>query len=233
MIAPGAAGLLLAGAGAAALLTDQVWVSGALCVVLLLLVLGGPTGRRWPYIAAALISGLGVFILSPFLAVIGTTIIWSGPTVPVLGVIDVTQEELVEAALNATRLTAVALAFAVYALRLDHDALLASAGRVRRSAFIAALAIRLVPSLERDAVGLAEALRGRGLELHGVRSRSRLVSPLVAGSLERALNLAESMEARGFGRAGRTRLPGPRWRPRDWLVALVAVMLPVGVALWL
>ncbi len=233
MIAPGAAGLLLAGAGAAALLTERVWVSAGLSLVFLLLVLTGPAGRRWPYLAAALVSGLGVFVLSPFLAVNGTTILWSGPTVPVLGVIDVTREELVEAALHATRLTAVALAFAVYALRLDHDALLAAAGRVRRSAFIAALAIRLVPSLERDAIGLAEAVRGRGLELQGVRARSQLISPLVAGSLERALNLAESMEARGFGRAGRTRLPGPRWRVRDWLVAALAVALPLMVALWL
>lgn len=233
MIAPGAAGLLLAGAAAAALLTERVWVSGALSLILLGFVLGAPAARRWPYIAAAFISSLGVFVLSPFLSVQGTSIIWSGPTVPVLGVIDVTREELVEAALNATRLSAVALAFAVYALRLDHDAMLASAGRVRRSAFLAALAIRLVPSLERDAVGLAEAVRGRGLELHGMRARGQLVSPLVAGSLERALNLAESMEARGFGRAGRTRMPSPSWRARDWAVALLALALPVGVALWL
>jgi energy-coupling factor transport system permease protein len=66
-----------------------------------------------------------------------------------------------------------------------------------------------------------------------MRARGQLVSPLVAGSLERALNLAESMEARGFGRAGRTRMPSPAWRARDWAVALFALALPVGVALWL
>ena len=159
--------------------------------------------------------------------------LWSGPIVPVLGVIDVTSEEILEAALFSTRLLAVSLAFAVYALRLDHDTLLAAAGRVRRSAFIAALAIRLVPSLERDAFGLAEAVRGRGIAVEGLRGRARLLSPLVAGSLERALNLAESMEARGFGRAGRTRLPGRKWRGRDRLVVAVAAIVPLAVALWL
>ena len=233
MIAPGAASLLLAGTAAAALLTRHVWVSGAIAAVLLVLVLRAPARRRWPYLVAAFMSSAAVFVLSPFLAVHGTSVLWSGPIVPVLGVIDVTREEIVEAGLFSTRLLAVALAFAVYALRLDHDALLAAAGRVRRSAFIAALAIRLVPSLERDAFGLAEAVRGRGVAVEGLRARSRLVSPLVAGSLERALKLAESMEARGFGRAGRTRLPGRRWATGDRLVAAAAVILPLVVALWL
>ena len=35
-----------------------------------------------------------------------------------------------------------------------------------------------------------------------MRGRARLLSPLLAGSLERALNLAEAMEARGYGRPG-------------------------------
>ena len=233
MIAPGAAGLLLAGASAAALLTQHIWVSGLIAIVLLVVALGAPAKRRWPYLVAAFVSSAAVFVLSPLLAVHGTSVLWSGPIVPVLGVIDVTSEEILEAALFSTRLLAVSLAFAVYALRLDHDTLLAAAGRVRRSAFIAALAIRLVPSLERDAFGLAEAVRGRGIAVEGLRGRARLLSPLVAGSLERALNLAESMEARGFGRAGRTRLPGRKWRGRDRLVVAVAAIVPLAVALWL
>ena len=67
------------------------------------------------------------------------------------------------------------------------------------------------PTLERDAAGLVEALRGRGARVEGMRARARLLSPLLAGSLERGLNLAEAMEARGFGRAGRTRAPAPPW----------------------
>ena len=69
------------------------------------------------------------------------------------------------------------------------------------------LATRLFPTLGRDAAGYVEALRGRGVEVEGLRGRARLLSPLLAGSLERSLNLAESMEARGFGRPGRTRAP--------------------------
>ena len=95
--------------------------------------------------------------------------LWEGPTLPVLGPLDVTTHELYEAALNALRLTALALAFSAYALLLDHDRLVAGAGFARRSALAVALATRLVPSLERDAAGLAESVRGRGVQLRGVR----------------------------------------------------------------
>jgi energy-coupling factor transport system permease protein len=66
----------------------------------------------------------------------------------------------------------------------------------------------------------------------GVRGRVRLVSPIVAGSLERALNLAEAMEARGYGREGATRAPSPRWRSLDRL-ALVGSLVLVAGAVWL
>ena len=61
----------------------------------------------------------------------------------------------------------------------------------------------------------------------------RQLSPLLAGSLERGLNLAEAMEARGYGRAGRTRAPRPPWRIRDRAALVVAVAIVVVGALWL
>jgi energy-coupling factor transport system permease protein len=87
--------------------------------------------------------------------------------------------------------------------------------------------------LERDAAGLVEALRGRGVEVSGVRGRARLLSPLLAGSLERALNLAEAMEARGYGRPGATRAPRPGWRARDRAALVAAALLVAMGALWL
>ena len=104
-------------------------------------------------------------MLTPFLAATGDALLWEGPTVPVLGPLDVTGEELEVAALNGLRLAAVGLAFAAYALLLDHDRLVQAAGFARRSALAVALATRLVPTLERDAAradrGAARA-RGRG-----------------------------------------------------------------------
>lgn len=233
-MSPGPAALLLAAAGTAALLTDRLWAIALLTMVLLAVCLRAPSERRRVYFFGAVSTGLGVLVLSPFLwSSPDGTILWEGPTIPVIGPLDVTTTELAEAALNGLRLTALALAFAAYALLLDHDRLVAAAGVARRSALMVALATRLVPSLERDAIGLAEAIRGRGVRLEGARGYATLLSPLVAGSLERASDLAEAMEARGFGRPGTTRAPRPPWSTRDRLALPLAALIVAVAALWL
>jgi energy-coupling factor transport system permease protein len=232
-MSPAPAAALLAAAVAAALLADRTSSVATIAAVLLLVCLRGPAGRRRLYVAGALISGLSVFVLTPFVATVGWHVLWSGPSVPVLGRLDVTREELHNGLFQGLRLTAVALAFSAYALLLDHDRLVQSARFARRSVLAVALATRLVPTLERDAAGLVEALRGRGVVVAGARGRARLLAPLLAGSLERALNLAEAMEARGYGRPGATRAPRPRWGPLDRGALLAAVVLIAIGVLWL
>jgi energy-coupling factor transport system permease protein len=230
-VRPTAAAILLGGLAVSALVADRLWALGALGAVLLAVCLrAGP--RAKPYLWGSLVSAAFVFLLSPFLQTTGYHVLWSGPIVPVLGQLDVTSEELRLAGVNGLRLAAVGLAFAAYALLLDHDRLLAAA-TARRSVLGAALATRLVPTLERDAHGLVEALRGRGLPPNGLRGHAALLSPLLAGSLERGLNLAEAMEARGFGRPGRTKLPSPPWRARDLLAVLLGLLAIVVAVLWL
>jgi energy-coupling factor transport system permease protein len=232
-VRPAAAAALLAGLAAAALLAHRTVSVAAIAALLLVVCLRAPAERRRLYLVGAIVSGLAVVLVTPFVETIGSHPLWTGPTVPVLGQLDVTSEELRNGLFQGLRLTAVALAFAAYALLLDHDRLVQSAGFARRSVLAIALATRLVPTLERDAVGFVEALRGRGVEVSGMRGRARLLSPLLAGSLERALNLAEAMEARGYGRAGATRAPRPGWRARDRAALVGAALLVAMGALWL
>ena len=230
---PAAAAALLAGLAAAALLATRLASVAAIAALLFVVCLRAPARRRRLYLVGALVSGLAVVVLTPFVETIGSHPIWTGPTVPVLGQLDVTREELRNGLFQGLRLTAVALAFAAYALLLDHDKLVQAAGFARRSVLAVALATRLVPTLERDAAGLTESLRGRGVEVSGVRGRARLLTPLLAGSLERAFNLAEAMEARGYGRPGATRALRPGWRARDRAALAVGAALVVIGALWL
>jgi energy-coupling factor transport system permease protein len=232
-VSPVPAAALLAGFAAAALLADRTISVAIIAAGLFALCLRAPRGRRWPYLVGTLASGLVLFLFSPLVARYGGVVYWEGPEVPVIGQLDVTSEEVSEALFQSLRLIAVGLAFAAYALLLDLDGLLLAGGRLRRSVLAVALATRLVPTLERDAAGYVEALRGRGLIVEGVRGRARLISPLVAGSLERSLNLAESMEARGFGRPGRTRAPSPPWTALDRLAIVAAVAVVVMGAMWL
>jgi energy-coupling factor transport system permease protein len=226
---PAAAISLLAALAAAALLATHVWAATLITGVLLLVCLRAPRGQRRIYIAGTAVSAAALFVLTPFIETLGSHPIWSGPIVPVLGQLDVTIEELSSAALNALRLAAVGLAFAAYALLLDHDRLLQAV----RFARPAALATRMLPTLQRDAAGFLEALRGRGVAVTGVRGHATLLSPLLASSLERGLNLAEAMEARGYGRSGRTSIQQPPWRALDAVLVLVAAGVVVAGALWL
>jgi energy-coupling factor transport system permease protein len=232
-VSPAPAAALLAALAAAALLADRVASVAVIAAVLFVVCLFGPRGRRKLFLAGALLSGLAVFVVTPFVATVGWHVIWSGPTVPVLGQLDVTREELHNGLFQGLRLTAVALAFAAYALLLDHDRLVQSARFARRSVLAIALATRLVPTLERDAAGLVEALRGRGVEVTGVRGRGRMLVPLLAGSLERSLNLAEAMEARGYGRPGATRALQAPWGVAERAALAGSVLIVAIGALWL
>ena len=226
------AAVLLAALAVTALVADRGWTVAAIAVLLLVSCLWARARSR-VFLLGALSSALFLFLLTPLLLVEGADVLWRGPIVPVIGELNVTREELVASAVQALRLLAVTLAFAVYALLLDHDRLVHAVSFARRSVLAVALATRLLPTLERDAGGLLVALRGRGIEVEGVRGRARLLGPLLAGSLERGTSLAEAMEARGFGRPGRTRLPAEPWTVLDYVALVAAAGLIVGGFLWL
>jgi energy-coupling factor transport system permease protein len=232
-VSPGPAAALLAALAAAALLAHRPATVAVIAAGLLVVAFRAPRARRRLYLIGVLVSCVSLVVITPFVESIGVHVLWSGPTIPVLGTLDVTSEELRNGVVQALRLGSVMLAFAVYALMLDHDRLVQSAGFARRSVLAVALATRLIPTLERDERGLIEALRGRGLAPEGVRGHAALLSPLLAGSLERGLGLAEAMEARGFGRPGRTRVPRPPWGAPDWLAIVGSVAIVVMGLLWL
>lgn len=230
---PSAALALLGACVVTALVVAHPLSLALLAAVLLVLLLRAPWRRARLFLLGIAVSSFGLFLIFPLTAHTGSHPLWNGPILPVLGSIDVTREELATGAVQTLRLATVALAFALWALALDHDRLVREIRLARRSVLTVALATRLIPTLERDAAGFVEALRGRGVVVEGLRGRSRLLAPLVASSLERALTLAESMEARGYGRAGRApleRLPFS-WRERAALA--FSLLLVVSSLLWL
>ncbi|HEX6703052.1 MAG TPA: energy-coupling factor transporter transmembrane component T [Gaiellaceae bacterium] len=231
-MSPGPASALLAALATAALLADHI-ASVAAIAALLLAVCVRAGRRSRPYLLGILVTSGSVFLLTPLVESVGSHVLWTGPIVPVIGALDVTREEVSYAATQALRLASVSLAFAVYALLLDHDRLVRAARFARRSVLAVALATRLVPTLERDAAGMLEALRGRGVTIAGARGYARLASPLLSGSLERGLNLAEAMEARGYGRGGSTRAPRAPWTAIDRIALAASAAIAVGGWLWL
>lgn len=133
----------------------------------------------------------------------GATVLVRGYEVPVLGSLDVTLESLAAGAVLAERILVVTMAFAVWSACVDPDRVLRVVRRVaRHSALTATLVSRLVPVAAGDLARLREAaaLRGPGAAPAG---RAALARRLVAGSLDRAVDVAATLELRGYALPGR------------------------------
>jgi energy-coupling factor transport system permease protein len=138
---------------------------------------------------------------------------------------DVTLEALGAGGLAGLRIVALVLPLGVLTATVDPDELLRLFRRVSyRSALTAALAVRLVPVLARDAGRMGDAMRCRPKP----PGRLAAARAALAGALDRAVDVAAALEVRGYARAGRPhRIPRP-WSRHDLRVAAAAIALAVG-----
>ena len=154
----------------------------------------------------------------------GLTVIARLGSVPVLGQVDVTLEALVEGAVLGARVVVVVLCCALFAAAVDPDAVLRGFGRVSlRSGLTAALATRLAGVLARDARRMADARACRAQPA----PRAAVLRAVATGALDRAVDVAATLEVRGYG--GPRRGPRPRepWSRHDIAVLAAAVAIVV------
>jgi energy-coupling factor transport system permease protein len=195
-------------------------------------------------VAAALAAGLGTELRQmmrwgiPFAIVVmainvlvtrdGATVIFRGPQLPWAGQVDLTWEALVYGAMLGLRFLAIFGAAIFLAAAVDTDELLRALRRVSlRSGVTAALAMRLFGVLRRDAARLADAQRCLP---DGGASRLQVLHAVTTGALDRATDVAATLEVRGFGAGGRPpRMPRP-WSRHDLAFAASAVALCVLAA---
>ena len=171
---------------------------------------------------------LGVFIVivNGLVAQRGDSVVVNGLWLPLLGPTDVTAEGLAEGAVLALRIVVVMMAFAVHSACVDPDRVLRMLRPLaRRSALTATLISRLVPVAAADYARLGEAAALRGPAAAPV-GRAALARRLVAGSLDRAVEIAATLELRGYalGAPGSAR-GGPRTR---YGVRFMAAGLGIG-----
>lgn len=118
---------------------------------------------------------------------------------------DLTVEAAVYGAVIALKVGILILLGALASVTVDPDEMLRLSSALSfRSALTASLALRLVPLLAVDAQRLAEAQRTRpGGGMTGIRGRALIVAATVAGALDRAMDLAATLELRGLALARR------------------------------
>lgn len=225
-------------AGLAFALSSPIYLAILAASVWIVIAAAGARRAAWPYAAAGAVAAVGVAVLNPLVSRQGAAVLWEGPVLPVVGRFAITAEACAFGVAMGLRILVVISAWALYATAVDPDAALRVLGRVSfGSALIMALAVRLFPAMTSDARRIMDAQRSRGLRLDTGTRRARVIARrpivdcLLLTSLERAVQIAESMESRGYGRGARTSVSLPSWQPRDWLLGLAALgALACGVA---
>ena len=240
----------------AALSSDHPLVLAVLAVAIVLAGACAGVGRALARsLRTAAIMALPIVMVNVLVSRDGLTVFARLGDLGPFGQGNLTVEALVYGAVIALKVAIVMLATTLASLAVDPDELLRVARRLSfRSALTASLATRMIPVLANDARRLAEAQSTRPTQSMGVgqsmrqrqgaprahtrahahaRARVRLLSAIVGSSLDRAMDVAATLELRGFAgarRAPRRRVP---WSRHDLAFAASAASLAVrlgGVA---
>jgi energy-coupling factor transport system permease protein len=166
------------------------------------LVIAGRLAGARVAVRAALWMGLTLALL---IVAVNALVVSRGETVlarlgewPLFGQVDVTAEAIAAGAVLGLRAAVVMVAFAIYSACVDPDRVLRALRPLAgRSALTATLVSRLVPVAAADAGRLRDAARLRGPGASPV-GRAALARRLLAGSLDRAVDVAATLELRGY-----------------------------------
>jgi energy-coupling factor transport system permease protein len=186
---------------AAALILYNPLALGVLALVVLGAAAGAGVGRQLVgTLRTAVIVGLPIVVINVLASRQGLTVFARLGNLGPFGQGDLTVEAVVYGAVIALKVTLLMLITTLASLAVDPDELLRRFRRLSfRSALTASLATRMIPVLGADAQRLAEAQRTRAENpARGVHGRIALLSAIVGGSLERAMEVAATLELRGF-----------------------------------
>ena len=140
----------------------------------------------------------------------------------------ITAEALAWGFTRGLAIWALMVIFGAFNALVDHHRLLRLAPPSLFHAGLAVtIAVAFVPALLRSIGEIGQAQRARGHRFGGPRSWPPLVAPLLAGSLEKSVQLAEALDARGYGRA----TGGGLWRQA--VLVLGVPLLGAGAFVWL
>lgn len=157
---------------------------------------------------------LAVLLFNALFSWNGAGVLWQAPfLIDLLGRPRLTVQAIAWGLVGGLQLGSVVLSLGTATLAVPpqtfHRAL-SRLGLPRSVATAGGLALRLVPDIRRDAEAMRGALRTRGVRTDGLRGTSKVLVPLTARSLDRALVAEEALTLRGFSAEGHDRrtLPG-------------------------
>jgi len=199
--------------------TNPVYKVMALAAALSALAAGAGLRRIRGLLIAVFLIAAFAMLLNFVSAHLGATVLFALPAqIPALGG-PYTLEALVFGAVGGITIAAAILSAAPFSLLLDsHKVMDALPAPLSRTGVAIAASLNLVPAVATSFVQVSEAQRLRGWRPRGPRSWMEVVVPVVLTSVEGSIQLAESMEARGFGSGARTAMASDALVRSDWLL---------------
>jgi energy-coupling factor transport system permease protein len=200
----------------------------ALLAAVLAAAFGAGVGPRLTRsLRTALIVALPIVVVNVLVSRQGLTVFARLGDLGPFGQGDLTVEALVYGAVIALKVTLLILITTLAGLAIDPDEMLRLFRRLSfRSALTASLATRMLPVLAADSQRLAEAQRTRPQGApSGARGRVALLAAVVGGSLDRAMDVAATLEVRGFATARRASRATRPWSRHDIAFAISAAAI--------
>jgi len=112
----------------------------------------------------------------------------------------ITLEAVIYGTVSGLALFTILFIFATYNAQVSHYELLRhTPGFLYQASLVTSIAVTFVPQMIAGAKDIREAQMVRGHKFRKLRDMLPLFMPLLTSGLERAVQLAESMESRGFG----------------------------------
>jgi len=158
-----------------------------------------------------------------------------------LGLIKVKTESLLFATSMCIRLFLAIGAFSILTFTIHPDKLMQSLSKFGfKSMTGLSIATRMYPTIAADSGSIEDAMKARGVEfddgniIKKAKARAPVLMPLLLNSMDRSMEIAEAMEARGFGRGKRTQYFASPLSLRDKsLIVVFLAAIPFGVVMYI
>jgi energy-coupling factor transport system permease protein len=157
------------------------------------------------------------------------------------GPIQVKQESILFATSMSLRLFLTTAAFCVLTFTVHPDKMLQNLSKFGfKSMTGLSIATRMYPTIASDSKNIEDAMKARGVEfdagnmIQKAKARAPIMMPLLLTSLDRSMEIAEAMEARGFGRGKRTNYYDDRLSLRaKIMIGLFLAAIPFGLIMFI
>jgi energy-coupling factor transport system permease protein len=155
--------------------------------------------------------------------------------------IQVTQESILFATSMSLRLFLSIAAFSILTFTVHPDDLLKILSRFGVKTMTGlSIATRMYPTIAADSGSIEDAMKARGVEfdkgsiIAKAKVRAPVMMPLLLNSMDRSMEIAEAMEARGFGARRRTSYYDPVISRREKVIMYMALAaVPFGVIMFI